>query len=294
MSALARMPGIRGRIGRSSRLPVRRAFGERLLSVSAVTARRGDRTVVDGVDLEVSAGEVVALVGPNGAGKSSLLAAITGDLELASGEVTIDGRSASEWSPVELALRRAVLPQHATMAFPFRAAEVVHMARAPWSSAGAADDDERCVAEALADADATHLAARAVTTLSGGERARVSMARLLAQRAQLLLLDEPTAALDIGHQEMVMACVRDRAAAGDGAVVVVHDLSLAAAYADRVVVIHDGRVVADGAPLDVFRPALLVDVYQHPIDVIAHPGTGAPLVIPVRTTCVDGHPYSRS
>ena len=136
---------------------------------------------------------------------------------------------------------------------------------------------------ALADADVAHLAERHVPSLSGGERARVALARVLAQATQLLLLDEPTAALDVHHQELVLSTVRARADAGDGAVVVLHDLGLAAAHADRVAVLAEGRVVADGPPDAVLTPDLLSAVYQHPIDVLRHPATGALLVLPRRS-----------
>lgn len=262
--------------------PIRFEAGETLLAVSDATAYRGDRRVLASVDLGVRAGEIVALVGPNGAGKSSLLATIAGDLALHSGSIEIDGRPLADWSPTELALRRSVLPQQFAVAFPFLAREVVRMGRAPWRELASREDDDRRVGAALLAADAENLADRPITALSGGERARVALARLLAQDAQLLLLDEPTAALDLGHQELVMQVLRERAEQGDGVVVVLHDLSLAAAHADRMVVIDAGQVVADGAPGSVATPELLEAVYRAPIEVLPHPVTGAPMVIPRR------------
>ncbi|HWL42357.1 MAG TPA: heme ABC transporter ATP-binding protein [Ilumatobacter sp.] len=267
---------------RAAVAPGRQEAGGELLVVRGVTAARGSRQVLTRIDLTVHAGELIALVGPNGAGKSSLVAAIAGDLAISEGAIVVDGRPAADWSPIELALRRAVLPQQFAVAFPFVAREVVRMGRAPWRDLASRDDDERRVDAALAAADAADLADRRITALSGGERARIALARLLAQETQLLLLDEPTAALDLGHQEIVMQVLRERVAAGDGVVVVLHDLSLAAAHADRMVVVDDGRVVADGPPATVATPELLEAVYRAPIEVIAHPVTGAPMVLPRR------------
>lgn len=134
----------------------------------------------------------------------------------------------------------------------------------------------------MAATEVTGFAARPFSALSGGERARVALARVLAQRAPLLLLDEPTAALDLRHQELVLRICRERAAAGDGVVVVLHDLGLAAAYADRVAVLHEGRIAVHGPPAEVFEDGLLSRVYRQPVEVLPHPRTGAPLVVPVR------------
>uniref|UniRef100_UPI002453798C ATP-binding cassette domain-containing protein n=1 Tax=Nocardia farcinica TaxID=37329 RepID=UPI002453798C len=138
------------------------------------------------------------------------------------------------------------------------------------------------IAAAMAAADVTHLAGRAFPTLSGGERARVALARVLAQDTPTLLLDEPTAALDLGHQEAVLRLAADRARDGAAVVVVLHDLGIAAAYADRVAVLDSGRVAADGPPRAVLTTDLLTRVYQHPVEVLDHPVTGAQLVLPVR------------
>jgi iron complex transport system ATP-binding protein len=248
-----------------------------------LVVRLGGRTVLDGVDLAVPAGRVLALVGPNGAGKSTLLAALAGDVPPAAGRLTLDGRPAGAWTARDLALRRAVLPQAATLTFPFTVAEVVRMGRAPWAGTPAEDQDEAAVAEAMAATEVTAFAGRPFGALSGGERARVALARVLAQRTGLLLLDEPTAALDLRHQELVLGVCRRRAAAGDGVVVVLHDLGLAAAYADRVAVLHEGRIRADGPPAEVLTEELLSEVYQHPVEVLPHPGTGVRLVVPRRT-----------
>ncbi|PRY00387.1 heme ABC transporter ATP-binding protein [Allonocardiopsis opalescens] len=262
--------------------PHRTPPGEAALTGRGLTVRYGARTVLDGVDADVRAGEVLALVGPNGAGKSTLLSVLAGDLAPASGTVRVHKRPLERWPVNELARRRAVLPQHGAVAFSFTVAEVVAMGRAPWAGTPAAADDDRAVAGALAATATAELAGRRVPTLSGGERARVALARVLAQAAPVLLLDEPTAALDLRHQELVLRIAREHAAAGDAVAVVLHDLGLAAAYADRVAVISRGRIAANGPPATVFSADLLSEVYRHEVEVLPHPRTGAPIVLPVR------------
>ena len=256
------------------------APGAVLAEAVGVDAVRGGRTVLRQVDLAVSVGEVVAVVGPNGAGKSTTVGLLAGDLPCAAGEVRLHGRPVGRWRPLERAVRRAVLPQHTTVAFPFTVAEVVAMGRAPWAGTPFALDDEAAVASAMAATGVTGFADRAFGTLSGGERARVALARVLAQRAPLLLLDEPTAALDLRHQDLVMKVAAEHARTGGGVLVVLHDLNLAALHADRLAVIADGEVVACGPPAEVMDPGLLSEVYQREIDVVAHPRTGTPLVLP--------------
>ncbi len=241
----------------------------------------GNRQVLTNVDVQVRAGEVLALVGPNGAGKSTLLSVLAADLPPAAGTVRVHGRVAAEWSAPELALRRAVLPQSATLSFPFTVADVVRMGRAPWTGVRP-EEDEAAVAEAMAATEVTAFAARPFSALSGGERARAALARVLAQHAPLLMLDEPTAALDLRHQELVLRLCRERARAGDAVVVVLHDLGLAAAYAHRVAVLRSGRVEAEGPPEDVFTESLLTRVYDQPVEVLPHPRGGTLLVLPVR------------
>lgn len=263
-------------------LPVPLSPGSAVAEARGLRVRLGQRPVLDSIDLTARAGEVLALVGPNGAGKSTLLAALAADLPAEQGEVRIDGRPVTDWSPAELALRRAVLPQSATLSFPFPVADVVRMGRAPWAGTERADEDDPAVASAMAATEVTEFAERPFSALSGGERARVALARVLAQRAPLLLLDEPTAALDLRHQELVLRICRERAAAGDAVVVVLHDLGLAAAYADRAAVLHGGRIAVVGPPAGVFTGELLGEVYRQPVEVFPHPRTGAPLVVPAR------------
>ncbi|MFH9738044.1 heme ABC transporter ATP-binding protein [Streptomyces roseolus] len=277
------MSGVKGVFRRRTReLPATVARGGLVAEADGVRVVRGRRAVLDGARIAVRAGEVLALVGPNGAGKSTLLSVLAGDLAPEVGTVRIGGRAAGDWSAPELALRRAVLPQSAALSFPFPVAEVVRMGRAPWAGTGREAEDGAAVAEAMAATEVTGFAARPFSALSGGERARVALARVLAQRTGLLLLDEPTAALDLRHQELVLRVCRERAAAGDAVVVVLHDLGLAAAHADRVGVVHGGVVAADGPPAEVFGEELLGRVYRQPVEVFPHPRTGVPQVVPRR------------
>ncbi|MFC8126352.1 heme ABC transporter ATP-binding protein [Streptomyces sp. NPDC057302] len=268
--------------GRGRALPGAVAPGDPLAEASELVVRLGGREVLAGVSLTARAGEVLALVGPNGAGKSTLLAALAADLPADEGVVRVCGRPTTAWPARELALRRAMLPQSAALSFPFAVEDVVRMGRAPWAGTALEDDDDRIVREAMASTEVGEFAARPFSALSGGERARVALARVLAQRAPLLLLDEPTAALDLRHQELVLRVCRERAAAGDAVVVVLHDLGLAGAYADRVAVLRGGVVAAEGAPAGVFTGELLTEVYRQPVEVFPHPRTGAPVVAPVR------------
>ncbi|WP_280457224.1 heme ABC transporter ATP-binding protein [Nocardia carnea] len=276
-----------GLLHRAHRLPAATAPGTVTLRARGITLDRhggggGTRRVLDDVDLDVTAGQVLALVGPNGAGKSTLLAVLAGELVPGRGGVELDGRPLERWTPIDMARRRAVLPQSHTVGFPFTAAEVIAMGRAPWQRTPRADRDNAMITDAMAATDCTHLAGRSFPSLSGGERARVALARVLAQDTATLLLDEPTAALDLGHQEAVLTLAADRAAAGAAVVVVLHDLASAAAYADRVAVLDNGQLAATGTPRAVLTGELLSRVYRYPIEVLDHPDTGAQLVLPAR------------
>ncbi len=252
------------------------------LEARHVEFRRGATKMLDDVDITIAAGELVAIAGPNGAGKSTLLGVLSGDLDPSAGEVWLDGRPLRDWSSAERAMRRAVMAQREEIAFAFSVGEVVEMGRAPWTGTSRAERDDAEIAAALQLAEVADLVDRYVVSLSGGERARVAFARALAQSTDVLLLDEPTASLDIRHQELVLRVARTRARAGAAVAVVLHDLGLAAAYGDRVLLLSEGRVVADGRPSEVLRPELLSSVYRQEIEVWPHPGTGEPLVLPAR------------
>jgi iron complex transport system ATP-binding protein len=249
------------------------------LEARGAGVRAGERWLARGIDFAIAPGEVVALVGPNGAGKSTVLRLLAGDIAPAEGQVLIDGRPVDAFSPRELALRRAVLPQQTVLEFAFTAREVVTMGRAPRRG----DADETVVTRELHRTDALHVAERIYPSLSGGEQARVALSRVLAQEAPILLLDEPTASLDLRHQQMIMEVGRQIAAAGGLVVVILHDLNLAAAFGDRVCVMRDGRIVADGVPWQTMTETLLSDVFDCKIAVHEHPVRGCPLIIPLAT-----------
>lgn len=240
------------------------------------------RSILEDASIEIRAGEVHALVGPNGAGKTTLFGVLAGDVVAQSGEVVLDDRPIGSWRPRSLAQRRAVLLQENTVTFPFHAEQVVRMGRTPWARTPSADDDDLAVASAMELTEVTALRARAVTSLSGGERARVALARVIAQGTGILLLDEPTAALDLKHHEDVMRLIRTRADAGIAVAIVLHDLNAALAHADRVTLLSEGRVVASGPPADVLTAARIEEVYGQPVDVFPHPVTGVPLVVAKR------------
>lgn len=267
---------------RRARIPAPHVLGDVVVNVVGAEVRLGGAPVVRNVSLTVRSGEVLALVGPNGAGKSTLLSAMAGDLPVEQGDITIGTAPLSSWTPIELALRRAVLPQKITLSFPFQVIDVVEMGRAPWIGTPCDIDDDLIVAEAMRKTAVTEFASRRFHSLSGGEQARVALARVLAQQAGAIFLDEPTAALDLRHQELVLRVVRERAAAGDAVVVVLHDLNLAAAHADRIAVMSAGELVAWGPAAEVLTSDLLSTVYRHEVEVIEHPRTGTPLVLPRR------------
>lgn len=257
---------------------------ELVAAVTGLVVDLGGAPVLRGVDLEVHAGEVLSLVGPNGAGKSTLLAALSGDAVPREGAAELWGRPVGDWSPDQVARRRAVLPQAHRVSFPFTVADVVAMGRAPWSGSATAEEDERLVAEAMEQTEVGGFAARPFTSLSGGEQARAMLARVIAQDTGLVLLDEPTAALDLRHQEMVGRACRDLAGRGRAVVVVLHDLDLAAAYSDRCALMDRGRIASVGAPVEVFDADRIGEVYRQPVTVEPDAGTGAPRVTPVRPT----------
>ena len=251
------------------------------LSLTNVSAKRGKRDIVNNVSLEVREGEVVALVGPNGAGKSSILATLSGDLTPERGEAMLMGRPTSSYRPMQQARLRAMLLQANQVSFPFLVQQVVDMGRSPWAGQPEEERDDEAVALAIDSVEIGHLVARRFNELSGGERARVSLARVLAQETPIVLLDEPTAALDLHHQERVMGLIRQLGHDGKSVVVVVHDLNLAAAYADRVALIVDGRIDATGSPAEVITTERISEVYRVDVDVLSD-NDGRQVVVPKR------------
>jgi iron complex transport system ATP-binding protein len=247
------------------------------LKLHEVVVRRQQREILHGISLSFEPGTVTALVGPNGAGKSTLLAVAAGDLRADVGEVSLLGKPLASYKAGPLARERAVMPQEHGVRFAFSVEEVVAMGRLPHPPDPVADDAQ--VEAAIDAAELQALRLREVQQLSGGESARTTFARVLAQDTPLLLLDEPTAALDLRHQERTLRSVRECAEAGACVIVVLHDLNLAAGYADRIVLLEQGRVAADGTPLQVLTEDNLQRVYQQNVVVLEHPRRGVPLVV---------------
>lgn len=262
--------------------PASKAAGDMLVEAKDVVVRLGGYEILRGVSMSVRAGQMVALVGPNGAGKSTLLSVLAGDMIPWSGSVIVHGEPLGSLSLAELALLRTLLPQHPTVSFGFSVQAVVEMARSPWARTKEAARDKEIVAAAMQDTDVVRLAGRRYISLSGGEKARASLARVLAQKTQVLLLDEPTAALDVHHTEVVFGALHRRISQGAACVVVVHDLQLAAAHADTVVLLQEGKIAAMGEAHQVLNSSVLSSVYDHEIDVMTHPASGIPLVLPMR------------
>lgn len=254
-----------------------------LLSASGVTVRAGRAVLLDEVSLTVAAGETVALVGPNGAGKSTLLKVLSGEIRPAAGEVTLKGRAVAGYPPRMLAAHRAVLPQSIALTFPFTVEEIVQMGAGDRARPSVADE----IDAALRAVDLVAHRHRIMTTLSGGEQQRAHFARILVQLAcgeaehgpGLLLLDEPTASLDLRHQLDLLQMARARAEKGTAVIAVLHDLNLATLFARRIVMLNRGRLVADGTPHATVTDALLERVFGVSAAVGRVP-EGVPFVLP--------------
>ncbi len=244
----------------------------------------GDHVVVDGLDLDVLAGTVTAVIGPNGCGKSTLLRALGRLLRPSGGQVLLDGERIDRTPTREVAKVLGMLPQAPLAPDGLTVADLVARGRHPhqawyrqWSS-----DDEQAVATALEWTGITELAERPIDELSGGQRQRAWISMALAQGTDLLLLDEPTTFLDLAHQMEVLELVRRlHREAGRTVVMVLHDLNLAARFADRLVAMRDGRIVAAGPPAEIVTEELLAEVFGLAARVIPDPVSGSPLVVPI-------------
>ncbi|WP_394143325.1 heme ABC transporter ATP-binding protein [Vibrio atypicus] len=254
-----------------------------VLSGRGISMQFGQQTVLNNIDIDIRAGEVTALLGPNGAGKSTLLKLLCGEIP-SNNQIEYFGLHKSKWQPQVLAKHLGMLPQHSTLSFPFLAQEVVELGAIPLSIPNRQ-------AQALAEkymnkTDVAHLSQRLYPSLSGGEKQRLHLARVLVQLdhasdKKILMLDEPTSALDLAHQHNTLRIARELADEENTAVVVVlHDLNLAAQYADRLVILHNGKLVVDAAPWDALKPKLIEQVYGYHSIVDKHPLMDFPVVYP--------------
>lgn len=259
-----------------------------MLEAKGITVRVGQKHILDGVDVLVNSGEVLAICGPNGAGKSTLLKVLAGQMQADEGEVVLNALALGDWNEQELSRARALLHQHAMLTFPFTVREVVEFGRYPHHNGRG---DEQVVQECLSLVGMAELADRDYTTLSGGEKQRVQLARVLAQLTgdvpaqKVLMLDEPTSALDLPNQDSILEIATERSRVHQDAVVVVlHDLNLAAAWADRILFLDQGRRVASGTPEDVITTEVIRDLYGVETHIGNHPDTGRPVVLVRRTS----------
>ncbi|MGD9919893.1 MAG: ABC transporter ATP-binding protein [Pseudorhodoplanes sp.] len=250
-----------------------------LLSARDISVRLGGRTIVDNASVTLSAGEFVALVGPNGAGKTTLLKSLAG-LVPTFGTVEFEGQATASFKPRDRARHLAYLPQGHSFSWPLPAAEIVALGRYPHADpfSPVSDKDRAAVAHALDVTGTKDFADRIVTTLSGGERARVALARVLATQARVVLADEPIMSLDPRHQFVVMDVLRHAARAGNAVLAVIHDLALASRYATRVLVLERGRIVADDEPATALNAERIAEIFGVEVDMIRIGDAQVPLV----------------
>ncbi|WP_127782544.1 ABC transporter ATP-binding protein [Rhodococcus sp. X156] len=264
--------------------PTERALAPTILGGERLTLGYEGRQISQGLDVDVPTGSFTAIIGPNACGKSTLLRALSRLLKPTEGSVVLDGRLITEYSSREVARRLGLLPQSSVAPHGIAVADLVSRGRFPhqsllrqWSP-----EDEAAVTEAMRVTDLLDLADRPVDELSGGQRQRVWLALVLAQQTPILLLDEPTTYLDLSHQlEVLNLCRSLHASGGYTLVAVLHDLNMAFRYADHLIAMKDGRVVATGAPTEVVTPELVREVFGLGALVIPDPVTGKPMVIPL-------------
>ncbi len=255
-----------------------------ILSLNNLSATISSSIALSGINLQLEAGTVTAIIGPNGAGKTSLLRTICKDLPVTGGSVSFNGRDNSAWSAQDKATCLAILPQHSALEFPFSVNEVVTMGRIPHSTS--AKRNQQIVQEALILVDREHLAERSYVNLSGGEKQRVQLARVAAQiwesvdnGGRCLILDEPSASLDLAHQEMIVRMFKFFSAQGVAILVVLHDLNLAAKCANQLLVLNDGKTAALGSPESVITQELLKGVFSIDAKIQKNPLSDTPMVV---------------
>jgi len=250
-----------------------------MISIHNLSVTLGGTPILEDISTGIGAGQVTALVGPNGAGKSTLLAALGRLIAPSAGEIRFEDRPLADWPNAELARRLAVLRQDTQIATRLSVADLVAFGRYPHSQGRLNATDHAKVAQCLDRLELTDLAGRFLDTLSGGQRQRALIAMTLAQETDALLLDEPLNNLDLTHARQVMRIARDEADAGRAVVIVLHDLTIAARFADRIVALKSGRIALDGPPAEVVTGPALSALYGTPVEVVSI--AGRPVVLPI-------------
>ena len=258
-----------------------------MIEARNISVAIGRKQIISNVDFGVKPGEVAAIVGPNGSGKTTFLKAASGELPF-TGSIAINGRDIATMKAWEAASLRAVLPQAIALSFPFTVREVVKLGATGGRTGALAGQDARLPERALARVDLEGFAGRFYQELSGGEQQRVQLARVLCQvwspvlggSARYLLLDEPVSSLDIKHQLLIMNIARDFSRRGGGVIAILHDLNLTAMFADRIFLMHRGRVAAAGSPAEVLTDTLISEVFECPLKVNALPAHDTPFILP--------------
>ena len=258
-----------------------------MLEARDLTISYNDRVAVSNVTLTLAPGDITALVGPNGAGKSTLLRSLNGQVPRTSGVVLLDGQPIEKYNRRTIGRRVAVVAQEAELRFPVTVLEFVLGGRFAWGPNSGwgweTEQDLHVATEVLVETEMSELRGRLMNELSGGERQRAVLARALATEAAFLLLDEPTANLDLSHQATLLGLVRNRCDTRQAsALVVTHDLNLTSQFADHILLMKNGKVIRFGRPEEVLTPELLNEVFEVEVLVDAHPITGAPRVTPIR------------
>jgi iron complex transport system ATP-binding protein len=260
------------------------------LTVDNLSVYVDETPLVDGVSLELNQGEVLAVIGSNGAGKTTLIETIAGEIKeehpnyKVAGNITFNNWSIKQWQPRDKAKHLAYLAQLSALNFPFTVEEVIELGRIPHSTGVAVD--KRITEEVLSLLDIAHLQTRLYTQLSGGEKQRVQIARVMSQvwreedaENRLLILDEPTSSLDLGHQQQLISVINDFARSGVAIILVVHDVNLVSRFADQILGLCCGRVITSGKPEAVITPENMKSLYQVDVNVITHPETKKPIVV---------------
>ncbi|SIS72855.1 heme ABC transporter ATP-binding protein [Neptunomonas antarctica] len=253
-------------------------------SVNHLSLSVGRKVLLDNLSFSINPGELVVVLGPNGAGKSSLLKVMSGEHSFSEGDMQINGASYRHWSVGDIARMVGVLPQSSQLVFPFTVLEVVMLGRLPHSSGRVRDAE--IVKQVIDRVDMTHLMHAAYPSLSGGEKQRVQLARVLAQiweesalGARYLLLDEPTSALDVAHQQLTLQLARELAGKGIGVMAILHDLNLAAQYGDRIVMLRQGAIAAQGSVEEILKPELIRQLFAIDVSILPHPVSQRPMVV---------------